>query len=101
MESTSASSAPAATRVGVYTAVFALLAVLTAVEIGLTRLGLPKTATGAIFLALSASKASLVAAFFMHLRRDSRVYTYIFLLPLALVLIFAVLMVISSIGGHL
>jgi hypothetical protein len=47
-----------------------------------------------LFLALSLAKAALVAAFYMHLRRDNRVYTIIFLLPVLLFVTFALLTIV-------
>jgi cytochrome c oxidase subunit IV len=84
-----------------YLLVFAVLLVMTISEVVLTTLRLPKSITVWIFLATSVVKAGLVAAFFMHLRYDSRVYMIAVLIPVALVLIFAFLMIVSSIGGHL
>jgi caa(3)-type oxidase subunit IV len=81
----------------IYGIVFLLLAVITAIEISLSSpaLGLSKGIVTAILLALSLGKASLVAAFFMHLRSDNSFYTYVFILPTLLLLIVAYLMVIS------
>jgi caa(3)-type oxidase subunit IV len=84
---------PALTYVGV----FFLLAVITVVEILLAspRFGLFGGVPTGVFLILSLSKASLVAAFYMHLRSDVKLFTLIFLLPVALLLLFTYLMVIS------
>jgi caa(3)-type oxidase subunit IV len=78
-----------------YVAVFLILAVLTAVEIGISYLGLDPSVRNPVFLASSLAKAGLVAAFYMHLREDSRVYTGVFLAPVLLVLVVAILMVVS------
>ena len=83
--------------VWVYAAVFIVLGVITAVEIFLS---LPSTNVSRqiltpIFIVLSLGKATLVAAFYMHLRDDSRFYTIIFILPALLLLIFAVLATVS------
>ncbi|GAI83800.1 unnamed protein product, partial [marine sediment metagenome] len=43
----------------------------------------------------SLAKASLVAAFFMHLRSDAKLYTYIFLLPTIMFVLFALLTIAS------
>ena len=40
-------------------------------------------------------KAAFVAAFYMHLRYDTRLYTFIFLVPVILLSVFAFLAVIS------
>lgn len=83
--------------VWVYAAVFVVLGLITAVEIFLS---LPSTNISRqiltpIFVILSLGKATLVAAFYMHLRDDSRFYTIIFILPALLLLIFAVLATVS------
>ena len=79
-----------------YALVFVLLAVITAVEVGLSYLGLPRTSLTAPFLMLSLGKASLVAAFFMHLRSDTRFYTYLLVIPALMLLLFALLTAASS-----
>ena len=81
----------------IYGIVFLILAVITAIEISLSSpaLGLSRGIVTTILLVLSLGKASLVAAFFMHLRSDNNFYTYIFILPTLLLLIVAYLMVIS------
>lgn len=93
MNSITATEHPTRTYLGV----FLLLAVITIVEILLAspRIGLFGGVQTGVFLALSLSKASLVAAFYMHLRSDSKLYTLIFLIPMALLLLFAYLMLVS------
>ncbi len=77
-----------------YGAVFLLLAVITGVELTLNRLNLADAVVDPLFLALSLGKASLVAAFYMHLRQDSRFYTVIFVLPVLLLVVFALLTIV-------
>ncbi len=84
-----------------YVLVFVVLLAMTIFEVVLTTLRLPKGITVWVFLTTSVVKAGLVAAYFMHLRYDSRLYLIAVLIPVALVLIFAFLMIVSSIGGHL
>ncbi len=48
-----------------------------------------------LFLLFMLIKAALVAAFYMHLRYDTRLYTFIFLVPVILLSVFAFLAVIS------
>ncbi|MDQ1301663.1 MAG: cytochrome c oxidase subunit [Chloroflexota bacterium] len=66
-----------------YLAVFAMLAILTLVEVGVSYLagGLKVS----LLIAMSALKALLVILFFMHLKYDSRWFAFIFFAPLALV----------------
>jgi len=77
-----------------YSIIFVMLAVLTAIEVTLSAPSLGLDLGGvktAVFLLLSAAKASLVAAFFMHLKGDSRLYLFIFISPVILLLAFALM----------
>ena len=78
-----------------YVLVFVSLAIITAIEIILTTVSIAQQTLTPAFLALSIAKAALVAAFFMHLRSDSRFYTYIFLLPVVMFVLFALLTIAS------
>lgn len=71
-----------------YVGVFVALAVITALEVWLATLGLPGELVTGLFLLLAVGKASLVAAYYMHLRDDPPLYTYVFVLPAALLAIF-------------
>jgi caa(3)-type oxidase subunit IV len=66
-----------------YLLVFAALAILTLIEVGVSYLagGLKI----ALLLSMSAVKALLVILFFMHLKYDSRWFAFIFFTPLVLV----------------
>jgi caa(3)-type oxidase subunit IV len=77
-----------------YALIFVILGLLTAVEVALSSPGLGVdlgNLSTAVFLLLSAAKASLVAAFFMHLKDDSRLYLFVFLSPVLLLLAFALM----------
>ncbi len=90
-----ATQPPAITRRGLgYGGVFLLLAVLTGIELGLKNLNLRSDMLAPLFLALSLGKAGLVAAFYMHLRRDNRFYTVIFVLPVLMLVVFALLTIV-------
>jgi cytochrome c oxidase subunit IV len=58
-----------------YLIVFFVLAILTAIEIAVTQLPLPRAP---ILIALSIIKATLVALFYMHLRTDRLIFSVIF-----------------------
>jgi caa(3)-type oxidase subunit IV len=60
-----------------YVAVFIALAILTATEVAVTQLPVPKYP---ILIPLSVIKASLVAMFYMHLRSDRRIFTMVFVM---------------------
>jgi caa(3)-type oxidase subunit IV len=82
-----------ATSIRTYAGVYAVLGLITLIEILLadSQGGLSRQVLTPAFLMFSLAKASLVAAFFMHLRNDSKFYTAVFLLPAVLLLIFALL----------
>ena len=76
-----------------YLQVFAWLAVLTAVEIGVIYAPIPHFAIGLMLVVLAATKATMVAAFYMHLALEKRTLAYIALTPaiLCVLLVFALL----------
>lgn len=67
-----------------YVTVFVVLAVLTAIEVGITYVPMPRLLLVGLLLTLALAKAALVAMYFMHLRFDSRLLTIIFVTPLVL-----------------
>jgi caa(3)-type oxidase subunit IV len=78
-----------------YLLVFLGLALITAIELSLVTFGIARGVRAPILILLSLSKASLVAAFFMHLRSDSRLYLYVFVTPVVLILAAAILFTIA------
>ncbi len=77
-----------------YLQVFAWLAILTALEVGVIYVpGLPTLAVGLVLVVLAGTKATLVALFYMHLALEKRTLTYIALTPavLCVLLVFALL----------
>ncbi len=60
-----------------YVVVFVALAILTGLEIAVTRLPLPRIP---ILVPLALIKASLVALFYMHLKFDKQVFSAIFIM---------------------
>lgn len=78
-----------------YIGVFVVLAILTAIEVGITTLFPNKTiGTVPVLLFLTVAKGSLVILYYMHLKFDSRIYSIFFG---AGVLAFAIPFVISMI----
>ncbi|MDX1600581.1 MAG: cytochrome C oxidase subunit IV family protein [Anaerolineales bacterium] len=90
MESQAAEAAHTSHR-KTYTQVFVALVILTAIEVGLAFLGLPRGVVTTLFLLLSLGKAGLVAAYYMHLRDDSALYTWIFVLPVVMLIVFVIM----------
>lgn len=78
-----------------YGLVFLVLAVLTAIEVGLTYFGLPPGLRNTLFIVLSLTKAGLVAAYYMHLKGDPLLYTYLLVVPSLLLAVFAVVATLS------
>ena len=76
-----------------YLLVFAGLAVLTGIELGLSMLHTIWTIP--ILVAMSAAKIVLVAMFYMHLKTDSRWYAYLFLVPIPFVALIATALIIG------
>jgi cytochrome c oxidase subunit 4 len=63
---------------GTYFAIFVLLAVLTLIELVATYMPIVKVP---LLLGLACGKAWLVVQFYMHLRYDSRILTWTFIVP--------------------
>jgi caa(3)-type oxidase subunit IV len=76
-----------------YLQVFAWLAVLTTLEIAIIYMPIPRLAIGSMLVVLAATKAALVALFYMHLALEKRTLAYIALTPalLCVLLVFALL----------
>jgi len=68
-----------------YIAVFIYLTLLTAAELGIYGLGLPKTVMVGSLVALALAKAALVAMFFMHLATERKGLWVVAVTPLVIV----------------
>ena len=67
-----------------YIKIFIILSVLTAVEIGVTFLGLPRTLLVTLLVSLAVWKAALVALHFMHLKIEKKTLTIVAVIPFIL-----------------
>jgi cytochrome c oxidase subunit 4 len=67
-----------------YMAIFYYLAILTAIELGVIFLPIPKLVIGALLCVFAVWKATLVAMYFMHLKLETRTLGLIALTPLAI-----------------
>ncbi|GMV98080.1 MAG: hypothetical protein AMXMBFR83_24330 [Phycisphaerae bacterium] len=74
-------------KVKVYYSVFASLTVLTVLTVAVSRVHLSAAAAVIIAFMIAISKASLVAAFFMHLKYDSRAIHLMAVVPTMLTLL--------------
>ena len=70
--------------VGTYVRVALVLTVVTAFEVGVIYVRQLALIIVPLLLAMSAAKFALVVLFYMHLRYDSRVLTFVFVGPLIL-----------------
>lgn len=63
-----------------YVGVFVVLGILTAIEIGITKILPPDSTVGTVpvLLTLTVAKALLVILYYMHLKFDSRLYSFFF-----------------------
>ena len=70
-----------------YMAIFWWLAILTVVELAVVFMPLSKITIGVLLCALALAKAALVAAYFMHLKFETKTLTWIAFTPLAIAIL--------------
>lgn len=81
-----------------YLQVFFWLFVLTVLEVGATYMPISKFMIGMVLVVLAATKAAMVAMFYMHLAHETRTLAYIALTP-AVLCIFLVFMLLPDLGA--
>src|SRR5574341_965167 len=69
---------------GTYLAIAAVLFIITIVEVGVFYVPAFKPILAPVLLTLSALKFALVVMFYMHLKQDSKLFTFVFGGPLLL-----------------
>ena len=67
-----------------YIKIFIILSVLTAVEVGVTFLGLPRKLLVTLLVGLAVWKAALVALHFMHLKIEKKTLMIVAVIPFIL-----------------
>jgi cytochrome c oxidase subunit 4 len=77
-----------------YVMIGTILTVITAAEIAVFYIPALRSVLVPVLLTLSAVKFALVAMFYMHLRFDSRIFSSVFVAPLALAIFVVVALVI-------
>src|SRR5579883_3345557 len=78
-----------------YVRVAVFLAIITAIEVGVYYLDLPRAAFIVILVGLAMVKFATVAAMFMHLRFDGKLLTHIFCFGIALISALALIVIVT------
>lgn len=84
--------------VGVYLRVAAALVILTVLEVGVFYVPAFHPVLVPVLLVLSAVKFALVVMFYMHLRTDNRVFSFLFGAPLALAFVVLIALLLLFLG---
>jgi cytochrome c oxidase subunit 4 len=79
-----------------YNLVFAVLTVLTLLELAAS--GLPGVLAILVLIVLMTAKASLVCAYYMHLKYDPPLYTWVFVVPIIMAV--AVILSLQGLAGY-
>lgn len=79
-----------------YNLVFAVLAVLTLIELGVA--GLPEALAIAMLMILMTAKAALVCAYYMHLKYDPPLFTWVFVVPVIMAI--GVILSLQGLAGY-
>jgi cytochrome c oxidase subunit IV len=81
-----------------YMAIFWWLAILTVVELGVVFMPIGKTPIAVLLCALALVKAALVAAYFMHLKFETKTMTWIAVTPLAIAILLIFVLMPDSVA---
>ena len=85
--------------VGVYLRVAAALVILTVLEVGVFYVPAFHPVLVPVLLVLSAAKFTLVVMFYMHLKTDSRLFSFLFGAPLVLAVVVLVALLLLFLGA--
>ena len=93
---------PAARERAPYLVAFAVLVLLTLVEIGVVRSGgIPHRAAVVALIAIATAKAALIGLFYMHLRYETRILKLTVLGPLLAPAAYGLLLMLDSVWRHM
>src|SRR5512140_1002761 len=70
-----------------YLGIAAILTVITAIEVAVFYIPTMKVVLVPVLLTLSALKFTLVAMFYMHLKFDSRLFSWLFVVPMIIAIL--------------
>lgn len=99
MASSTAHAESSHAPIGLYLKVAVLLTVLTAIEVAVFYIDALSSVLAPLLVVLSIGKFALVAAYFMHLKFDARVYSVAFVAGICLAI--AIALGIMAQGGRL
>jgi caa(3)-type oxidase subunit IV len=84
-----------------YIVVFILLGILTALEVGVTRIPIAKGLMAFLLISMALTKAALVALVFMHLGHERRALKLTVALPFAFPAIYAFILIADATWRYL
>jgi cytochrome c oxidase subunit IV len=76
-----------------YFVIFGVLAVLTALEVGVVYAGVPKGILVAVLILLAVTKAAIVGLFYMHLKTETKVLKASIAIPMSLPALYALILI--------
>jgi cytochrome c oxidase subunit 4 len=83
----------------IYVGVFFVLAVVTGIEVAITRFIADEGLKIIVLLSLAVAKALLVMMFFMHLRYDAKTYSILLIFPLFMAILLAAVVLVAAAYG--
>jgi cytochrome c oxidase subunit 4 len=81
-----------------YIIIMVVLAVLTAIEVGMTKMGLAEGVKRGGLIVLALAKATIVALFYMHLKSETRSLKLVVGIPLLFPALYAVVLIVESVA---
>ena len=79
-----------------YWVIFFVLAILTALEVGVVDVPMGKTLIITALIGLAVVKAAIVALFYMHLNHDTKIMKLSIALPLSIPAVYAVVLIMDA-----